>query len=162
MPPKNDVILKRKKTSPSLSGARAVSSHTTLCLHAPTVHLPLPFFSFFVQVILSFPLVLAEKERAPEEARRERRAHRRSRRQKSEKPKNPKTSPPILWRNQKPQNISTPTTIVRSTGARQPIGKEKKKNVVGSTGAGQPIGKEERKKCWWRNKFVLLGMLREK
>jgi hypothetical protein len=127
MPPKNDVILKRKKTSLSLSGARAVSSHTTLCLHAPTVHLPLPFFSFFVQVILSFPLVLAEKERAPEEARRERRAHRRSRRQKSEKPKNPKTSPPILWRNQKPQNISTPTTIVRSTGARQPIGKEKKK-----------------------------------
>jgi hypothetical protein len=49
-----------------------------------------------------------------------------------------------IGETQKPQNISSPTII------------------VGSIGAGQPIGKEERKKCCWRKKFGLLGILREK
>jgi hypothetical protein len=75
----------------------------TYVLHAPAVHLLLRFFFFFVQVILSFPLVLVEKESAGGGRSRELTKGVDSRNQRNpktspphslEKPRNPKTSPP--------------------------------------------------------------------
>jgi hypothetical protein len=59
-------------------------------------------------------------------------------------PKTPKHLRPFSGETQKPQNISSPTTIVGSTGVEQPIGKEKKKKMLlGLLELGNPSARKK-------------------